>query len=65
MSEKEEDKRSYQTIYRLYISDERWTIADIATCQNTNIRTVYRDIERASKALSALIFGVDSIRFYE
>ncbi|RAK21126.1 hypothetical protein B0I26_10378 [Anoxybacillus vitaminiphilus] len=65
LSEKEEDKRSYQTIYLLYISDKKFTAAEIATCHKTDIRTVYRDVERACKALSTLIFGVDSIRFYE
>ncbi len=65
MSDKEEDKRSYQTIYLLYISDKKLSASEIATCHNTDIRTVYRDVDRACKALSALIFGVDSIRFYE
>lgn len=65
MSTKEEDKRSYQTIYLLYISDKKFSAAEVATCHNTDVRTVYRDVDRACKALSSLIFGVDSIRFYE
>jgi len=62
-SKKDEDRRSYQTIHLLYISDEKVSAKEIATRHNTDVRTVYRDVDRACKALSVLIFGVDSIRF--
>ncbi|GIN37811.1 hypothetical protein [Heyndrickxia oleronia] len=58
-----EDLRSYQTIYDLYISDNKKTVKEIAACQNVDQRTVYRDVNRACETLSILIFGVDSIRF--
>jgi hypothetical protein len=61
---KEDDQRIYQSIYQLYISEERLSANDIATRHNTDTRTVYRDVDKACKTLSALIFGVDSIRFY-
>lgn len=62
-SGKEEEVRRYQALYLLYISDDKKTAQEIATCQKTDPRTVYRDVDKACKALSALIFGVDSIRF--
>jgi hypothetical protein len=64
-SEKEEDIRSYESIYKLYIADTRSTVKDIAKCQKTDERTVYRDVDKACKALSTLIFGIDSIDFYD
>jgi hypothetical protein len=63
-SGKEDDRRIYQSVYQMYISDERLSSSEIATRQNTDPRTVYRDVDKACKTLSALIFGVDSIRFY-
>lgn len=58
-----EEKRRYQTVYDLYISPHKKTVKEIATCQNVDQRTVYRDIDKACEDLSALMFGVDSIRF--
>lgn len=58
-----EDIRSYETVWALYISEQKKTVKEIATCQNVDPRTVYRDIDRACESLSSLIFGVDSIRF--
>jgi hypothetical protein len=62
-SEKEEDRRIYQSIYFLYISEIKFSAKDISERHNTDPRTVYKDVEKACKTLSALIFGVDSIRF--
>lgn len=62
-SGKEEESRKYQSVYYLYISDNRKTAFDISECHNTDQRTVYRDVDEACKTLSALIFGVDSLRF--
>lgn len=58
-----EDLRSYQTIYNMYISGNKKTANEIATCQNVDPRTVYRDVNRACETLSSLIFGVDSLKF--
>lgn len=63
-SGREEDKRIYQSIYQLYISDEKMSASQIATCHKTDVRTVYRDVNKACETLSALVFGVDSLRFY-
>ncbi|MCM3413538.1 hypothetical protein [Metabacillus litoralis] len=62
-SEKEEDKRIYQSVYYLYISEVKLSAKDISERHNTDPRTVYKDVEKACKTLSSLIFGVDSIRF--
>jgi hypothetical protein len=62
-SDKEEDKRIFQSVYLLYISEDKNTAMDIATCHKTDTRTVYRDVDKACNTLSTLIFGVDSLRF--
>lgn len=61
-SYKPEDFRRYQTIYDLYISDEKKTYQQIADCHNVHIRTVNRDVNEAVQTLSVLLFGVDGIR---
>ena len=61
-SDKPEDRRKYESVYYLYISEERKTYEQIAECQNIHIRTVSRDVADAVKSLSVLVFGVDGIR---
>lgn len=61
-SEKIEDRRKYETIGHLYIFDDKKTYEEVAECQCTNVRTVYRDVSEAVKTLSVLVFGVDGIR---
>lgn len=60
--ESEEATRRYQTVYDLYISEEKKTAKEIATCQNVDPRTVYRDVEKSLEPLSVLMFGIDSLR---
>ncbi|NYV67262.1 hypothetical protein HYI36_18485 [Bacillus sp. Gen3] len=62
-SDKEEDKRIYQSVYYLYISDIKLSAKDISERHFTDPRTVYKDVEKACKTLSSLIFGVDSLKF--
>lgn len=62
-SGKEEDRRIYQSVYFLYICDIKYSAKDIAERHNTDPRTVYKDVEKACKTLSSLIFGVDSLKF--
>ena len=64
-SGKPEDIRRYNTIHMMYIAEEKFTAEQIATCHKVDVRTVYRDVNDAAKALSALIFGVDGIRMAE
>lgn len=61
-SEKIEDRRKYETIGHIYIFEEKKTYEEVAECQCTNVRTVYRDVSEAVKTLSVLVFGVDGIR---
>ncbi|AMW98436.1 hypothetical protein [Rummeliibacillus stabekisii] len=58
-----DDIRKYETIYHMYISEEKKTVAEISNCQFANERTVYRNAQRAYEDLAVLIFGVDGIRF--
>jgi hypothetical protein len=57
-----EEIRKYKTIEMMYISDEKLTAEQIAEEHEIDTRTVYKDINKASNALSALIFGVDGMR---
>lgn len=62
-SSKPEEKRRYETIYKLFITEEEFTAEMVAKCHNVDKRTVHRDVKDAVESLSALIFGIDSIRF--
>ncbi|WP_244943841.1 hypothetical protein [Siminovitchia fortis] len=58
-----EEIRRYQTIHQFYISDGKMTADEIAAWHTVAKRTVYRDIEKACKALAVLMFGVDGVKF--
>ncbi|ASJ54214.1 hypothetical protein BP422_12050 [Brevibacillus formosus] len=58
-----EERRRYQIIHAMYISDDKMTAEQVAKCHFIETRTVYRDINEASKTLSVLVFGVDAIEF--
>lgn len=60
---KVESRRYFNTIKKLYIDEPKMTFEQVAECHNVHIRTVRRDVDEAIKALTALIFGVDGIRF--
>ena len=61
-SGKDEELRRYRVIMAMYIDDDKMTAQDIAEKENIEARTVYKDITNAIKPLSALIFGIDSIK---
>ena len=47
---------------KYYIDEEKLTAQQIAEKENVEARTVYKDITNAVKPLSALIFGIDSLK---
>ena len=53
------DLRKYKVLYERYISDEQYTIDEIAENHNIEPRTVYLDINGAVNSMATLIFGVD------
>lgn len=55
------DMRKYQVLYERYISDEQYTIDDIAKIHSIEPRTVYLDLDSAINVMAVLIFGVDCI----
>jgi hypothetical protein len=57
-----EEIRRYNTIHMMYIANEKSTAEQIAERHKIDVRTVYKDVNKACEALSALIFGVDGIR---
>ncbi|MCD7810437.1 MAG: hypothetical protein LUG91_01090 [Ruminococcus sp.] len=61
-SGKPEEMRRYRTIMAMYIDDEKKTAREIAEMENVEDRTVYKDITAAIKPISALIFGIDSLK---
>lgn len=63
-SGREDEMRCYRIIMATYIDDEKKTAEEIAEIENIERRTVYKNINTAMKPLSALIFGVDSIKLY-
>lgn len=63
-SGKEEEMRYYRIIMATYINEERKSAEEIAEQENIERRTVYKNINTAIKPISALIFGVDSIKLY-
>ncbi len=62
---RKEEIRRYETVLKYYILDPALDFEEIANVQKVSVKTVKRDLENAVKALSALIFGVDSVRFVE
>ena len=63
-SGKDEELRRYRIIMDYYIYDEKKSAEEIAEKECIERRTVYKDINIALKPLSALIFGVDSMKLY-
>lgn len=61
-SGKPEEMRRYRTIMAMYIDDNKMTAQQIAEKENVEARTVYKDITAAIKPISALIFGIDSLK---
>lgn len=60
-SGKSENERRCRVLKALYIDDNPHTPDEIAEKENIDKRTVYRDIDAATKMLSALIFGIESL----
>ena len=63
-SHKDEDLRRYRIIMDYYINDERRSVDDIAEKECIEKRTLYKDINIALKPLTALFFGIDSLKIY-
>lgn len=57
-----DDLRRYETVYQLYISDEKKTVEEIAAGHFVHKRTVYKDIDKACESLSVLMFGIDGVK---
>lgn len=60
-SSNELDKRRYDIIYGLYISEDKISRKELAKKWNVSNDTTYIDEKIALERLSALIFGVDGL----
>lgn len=63
-SGKDEEARRYRIITAYYIDETRRSAEEIAEAEHIERRTLYKDINIALKPLSALIFGIDSMKLY-
>ena len=61
-SGKPEEMRRYRVLTAMYIDPEKKTAREIADKEVVEIGTVYKDLNKAINPLSALIFGIDSIK---
>ena len=55
-TEKDEKKREYETVYRMYIDPASITAQDLADELNVSVKSVYRYLGNAYKALAVYIF---------
>lgn len=62
-SEDLEDLRRYNIVYDMYISNRKRSVTEVSERHSVAKRTVYRDIDKASKSLSVLMFGIDGVKF--
>lgn len=60
-SKRQDDKRHYRVIEAVYLDPQPISPIAIATRENIDKRTVYKDIDAACETLSALIFGIDGV----
>lgn len=63
-SEKDEIMRQYRIIVAYYIAEDRKSADELAEIEHIERRAVYKDINKALQPLSALIFGIDSMKLY-
>jgi hypothetical protein len=64
-SPKPEEMRAYRCIYKLYLDRDTIPVPtpdEVAEEEGIDVRTLYRDIDRASERLAALIFGIDGMK---
>lgn len=64
-STKPEEMRAYRCIFKLYLDRETIPVPtpdEVADQEGIDVRTLYRDIDRASERLAALIFGIDGMK---
>ena len=64
-SPKPEEMRAYRCIYKLYLDRDTIPVPtpdEVAEYEGIDVRTLYRDIDRASERLAALIFGIDGMK---
>lgn len=58
-----EEKRRYQVIYQLYISETKNGAKELALGHSVHLRTIYKDVDKACETLAVLMFGVEGLRF--
>jgi hypothetical protein len=59
----QEEQRRYDTVYKMYISDPKFSADKISELHSITPRMVYKDVNKACETLAVLMFGVDGIRF--
>lgn len=59
---KEIEKRRYEVIFNYYISDKLLAVKEISLKFHQSQQTIYNDLKVAEERLTALIFGIDSLK---
>lgn len=57
-----EDRRRYEVVMAMYINEPKQSVEEIADTFGIERRTVYKDLQAALKPLTALLFGIDSLK---
>jgi hypothetical protein len=61
-SRKPEDLRRYRILYDYYCAEPGKSVQEISADYGEEERTIYKDLQKAVRPLSALIFGIDGIQ---
>lgn len=56
-----DQQRRWQSLYLRYIAPDKMRVGDIADCLKIDVRTLYRDLDKALADLAVLLFGVEAM----
>lgn len=63
-SKRPEDLRRYNIIRKLYIDSPEATVEELSAEYCIDVRSVYKDIDKALETLTALVFGIDGLKIF-
>jgi len=59
------EKRQYKVIKALYITKSKTTVKELAERFEVTEKTIYNDVKTAESQISALIFGINGMHFFQ
>ena len=57
-SKNQEDIRRYDVMEMTYLTEEKYTMQDIAEITNVSEKTLYRDLRKACESMSYYLLGI-------